>query len=209
MSRSTERGNGGRGFAPPAMPFPFGGRCRGYEGSGPGLAACVPARECLRKQPSPSSCVRVPCSGVGVAVSDNTLHVSKGRSRRKNGLALHRIAVQYARCIPLQCVTSPSVASRHSAPHRGMSGITCSASLQCVPFACARGSPHMEAILPQVFRLVCLAGAPVSMEMKCSVSLPVEMSLPLLRLSWANMQLVGSFVRPSISVMRKAFGAHS
>ena len=101
----------------------------------------------------------------------------------KKGLALRRIAVQYARCIPLQCVASPSVASRHSTPHRRMSGITLSASLRYVALACARGSPHMEAIFPQVFRLVCLAGAPVSMEMKCSVSSPVEMPLPLLRLS--------------------------
>ena len=177
--------------------------------SGPGVAACVPARECLGREPSSSSCVRVPCSGVGVAVSGNTLHVGGGRSRRRKGLGIasHCGAVRSLHSVTVRGITFRQLASQHTTPSHVWHHSFCFSAVRRIGVRAGQ-SPH-GSHFPQVFRLVCLAGAPVSMEMKCSVSSPVEMPLPMLRLSWANMQLVGSFVRPSFSVVRKAFGAHS
>ena len=115
------------------------------------MAACVPARECLGREPSSSSCVRVPCSGVGVAVSDNTDNVGGGRSRRREGLgtASHCGAVRSLHSVTVRGITFRQLASQHTTPSHVWHHSFCFSAVRRIGVRAGQ-SPHGSHFSPGV-----------------------------------------------------------
>ena len=103
------------------------------------------------------------------------------RGEKKLGIASHCGAVYSLHSITVRPIAFRRLASHHTTPWHVWHRFFCF-SVVCRVCVHPGQSPH-GTTFPRVFRSVCLAGAPVSMEVRCSVSSPVEMSLPLLRLS--------------------------